>query len=137
MLNVDSFVVNKVTLDIIKKEISTKGLQDVVDYKKGEVIKVEVPPEMQSVPCLTDDEIEELARQAKLIERHYGRPQDIEFAIDKNLEFPKNIFITQSRPETKWSIQIKPIMKPKGHIADHLVSWFKGGLNEPSCRYYR
>jgi len=34
------------------------------------------------------------------IEKHYGSPQDIEWAIDKDLPFPENIFSTQSRPVT-------------------------------------
>jgi pyruvate,water dikinase len=106
-------------------KVLLKGLQDVVDSTKGEVVTVKVPLEMQRAPCLTEDESKELARQAKLIERHYGRPQDIEFAVDKCLEYPANIFITQSRPETKWSAQVKPITKPKGHIAEYLVSWFR------------
>jgi pyruvate,water dikinase len=39
----------------------------------------------------------------KIIERHYGRPMDIEWAIDREPGFPKNIFIVQARPETVWS----------------------------------
>jgi pyruvate,water dikinase len=124
--SVDSFIVNKVTLDIIKREIATKELQDIVNCERGEVVRVKVPLEMRGAPCLTEDEIKELARQAKLIEHHYSRPQDIEFAVAKCLDYPANIFITQSRPETKWSAQVKPITKPKGHIAEHLVNWFRG-----------
>ncbi|HIE14156.1 TPA: phosphoenolpyruvate synthase, partial [Candidatus Bathyarchaeota archaeon] len=44
----------------------------------------------------------------KRIEEHYGRPQDIEWAIDKDLSFPENIFIVQSRPETVWSVKAPP-----------------------------
>jgi len=40
---------------------------------------------------------------AKTIEKHYGRPMDIEWAIDKDLTFPDNLFIVQARPETVWS----------------------------------
>jgi pyruvate,water dikinase len=40
---------------------------------------------------------------ANLIEQHYKRPMDIEWAIDKDLGFPENIFIVQARPETVWS----------------------------------
>jgi pyruvate,water dikinase len=125
MANVDSFTVNKVTLSIVKREVATKQLQSIVNDDRVGLVSASVPPELQDVPCLTDSEIGELAKQARLIERYYGRPQDIEFAIDKCLEHPKGIFITQSRPETRWSAQAKPIMEPKGHIAEHLVDWFR------------
>jgi pyruvate,water dikinase len=126
MTNVDSFTVNKVTLNIVKKEVAAKQMQSVVSDDGAGLVSADVPFELQAVPCLSDDEVKELAMQAKLIEKYYGRPQDIEFAIDKCLEHPKGIFITQSRPETRWSAQAKPIIEPKGHIAEHLVDWFKG-----------
>ncbi len=57
-----------------------------------------------AVPVLLEDqEIKELVSLAKLIESHYGRPMDIEWAIDKDFPFPENIFIVQARPETVWS----------------------------------
>jgi pyruvate,water dikinase len=39
----------------------------------------------------------------KQIEKHYGRPMDIEWAIDKDLPAGGNVFILQARPETIWS----------------------------------
>jgi pyruvate,water dikinase len=58
---------------------------------------------MQNRSCLDDKEIRELVRIAKIIEEHYGCPQDIEWAIDKDESLPENVFIVQSRPETVWS----------------------------------
>lgn len=40
---------------------------------------------------------------ANKIEKHYGRPMDIEWSLDKDLSFPDNLFIVQARPETVWS----------------------------------
>ena len=49
--------------------------------------------------CLYDEEVIEIAKLGKLIEAHFGKPQDIEWAIDRSL--PSNpIFILQARPET-------------------------------------
>jgi pyruvate,water dikinase len=49
--------------------------------------------------CLSDDEVIEIAKIGKRIEAHFGKPQDIEWAIDRGL--PSNpIFILQARPET-------------------------------------
>jgi pyruvate,water dikinase len=52
---------------------------------------------------MEDYEIKELVKIAKEIEKHYGCPMDIEWAIDKNQLFPDNMFIVQARPETVWS----------------------------------
>ena len=62
-----------------------------------------MPFERQKVQSLIDDEITELAWMGKQIEKHYGRPMDIEWAVDKDLPSGGNIFILQARPETVWS----------------------------------
>ncbi|NMG16082.1 PEP/pyruvate-binding domain-containing protein [Aromatoleum bremense] len=99
----DNFVVNKITLDIIERTISTKEICHTVDLKTQKSIALPVPAERQNIQSITDDEIGELALMAKKIEKHYGRPMDIEWAIDKNLPAGGNIFILQARPETIWS----------------------------------
>ena len=40
---------------------------------------------------------------ARRAERHYGTPQDVEWAIDLDLDAPDNVILLQSRPETVWS----------------------------------
>ena len=52
---------------------------------------------------MIDKELILLAGIGKKIEKLYGRPMDIEWAIDKNLPCADNILILQSRPETVWS----------------------------------
>ena len=109
----DRFVVDKDTLEVLSKEIADKTVEYVRDPETGKTIHAEVPPERRKIPCLTDEEIKRLAELAKRIEQHYGTPQDIEFAIDKDLPFPENVFIVQSRPETVWSVKAeeKPVEK--------------------------
>lgn len=102
-VNPDRFVVDKVVMEINERTISTKHIECVYDCDKGEVVHCDVVPDMQNRSCLDDQEIRELVRIAKIIEGHYGCPQDIEWAIDKDLSLPENIFIVQSRPETVWS----------------------------------
>jgi len=101
----DRFVVDKESLKIIDRKVAEKTVEYVRDPETGRTIHAEVPPERQLVPCLTDEEIIKLAELAKRIEQHYGRPQDIEWAIDRDLPFPENVFIVQSRPETVWSVK--------------------------------
>lgn len=98
----DRFVVDKVIFEINERAISPKTVECVYDGETG-TIHCEVPPARQKVPCIDDQEILELVKVAKRIEEHYGFPQDIEWAIDRDLPFPENIFIVQSRPETVWS----------------------------------
>jgi pyruvate,water dikinase len=62
-----------------------------------------VPEDKQKVTCISDQEILTLAELAKRIEKHYGKPMDIEWAIDQDLSYPQNMFIVQARPETVWS----------------------------------
>jgi len=104
----DNFVVNKITLDILERTISQKEIYYTVDQKTQVSRPIEVPFERQKVQSLMDDEITELARMGKLIEKHYGRPMDIEWAVDKDLPFGGNIFILQARPETVWSQKQQP-----------------------------
>jgi pyruvate,water dikinase len=110
----DKFVVDKIVMEINERTISPKNIQCIYDIEKGEVVHTDVAPEMQNNPCIGDDEIRELVRIARRIEEHYGCPQDIEWAIDKDGSFPENIFIVQSRPETVWSQRRKePILGKK------------------------
>jgi pyruvate,water dikinase len=102
-VNPDKFVVDKVVLEINERTISNKHVECAYDGKKGEVTHDQVAPERQVQCCLEDREIKELVSLAKEIEAHYGHPQDIEWAIDRDLPFPLNMFIVQSRPETVWS----------------------------------
>ena len=66
----------------------------VIGRKGGGIEKIKTPDEMQSGSSLTDLEIGELARQAVSIEKHFRKPQDIEWAIDK----AGRLFILQARP---------------------------------------
>jgi pyruvate,water dikinase len=102
-VNPDDFVVDKKTLKIKERRIARKTVQYIRDPKTGETVHLDVPEDEQKKPCINEKEILKLAELAKRIDQHYGNAQDIEWAIDKDLSFPKNVFIVQSRPETVWS----------------------------------
>ena len=55
------------------------------------------PAELRGKFSITDADVEELSKQALVIEEHYGRPMDIEWAKDGN---SGKLFIVQARPET-------------------------------------
>jgi pyruvate, water dikinase len=98
----DHFVVNKVTLDILERTISTKKICYTADLREQKSVLMDVPAERQNIQSIIDDEIVQLAWMAKKIEQHYGRPMDIEWAIDKDMPAGGNVIILQARPETIW-----------------------------------
>lgn len=119
----DHFVVNKVALDIMERTISTKEIAYTVDLKAQKSIATAVPAERRNVQSIIDDEITELAWMGKKIEKHYGRPMDIEWAIDKDLPSGGNIFILQARPETIWSNkQQAPVSTGSASAMDYIVA---------------
>ena len=101
----DHYVVDKTSLNIIERKVAEKTVEYIRNPETGKTIHATVPEERQTQQCLTDEEIIRLAEIARTIEEHYGKAQDIEFAIDRDLSFPESVFITQSRPETVWSVK--------------------------------
>lgn len=101
--NPDRFLVDKITGEIVRREISDKPTQVVRDPAGGRgVVTVETEPERVAAPSLEPAEIEELVRVARLVERRVGGPQDCEFAVLDG-SAPENVRLLQCRPETVWS----------------------------------
>jgi pyruvate,water dikinase len=57
----------------------------------------------EAEPCLTPEELAELGSTAKRLEREYGHPLDLEWAIDERWRCPESVVFVQCRPETVWS----------------------------------
>ena len=118
----DRFVIAKITGEISVREISDKHVQH-LPVPDGGVGEAETPEDLRRVPCLSDEEITALRDIARKVERHYGRPQDIEWAIDHSGE----ILLLQSRPETVWSSKERaPIAKPMENPLQHVMKIFGG-----------
>ena len=62
-----------------------------------------LPAELAQAPCLTDDEVRYICRQAAAIEAAEGTPQDVEWAIARDLDVPDSVYFLQHRPETTWT----------------------------------
>jgi pyruvate,water dikinase len=125
-VNPDEFYVHKATLAagrpaVLRRTLGSKAIQMVHDDDRtvGRSIKtVEVPEADRLRFCLNDSQLEDLARQAVLIEQHYGRPMDIEWALDGE---DGKLYIVQARPETVKSRDDKKVieryrLKQKGEV---------------------
>lgn len=98
----DNFLVDKVLYEITKRNVSTKEVEfRLSDHDSVE--KVSLDGDRASAPSLTDAQIKAVARLARTAERHYGCPQDIEWALDADLPDGENVVLLQARPETVWS----------------------------------
>ena len=102
VVNPDDFILDKETLEIKERRLARKTIQYLRDPSTGKTLHLDVPEEKQKEPCVTDEELNKLGSLAKIIEDHYKKAMDIEWAIDKDLTFPDNMFIVQARPETVW-----------------------------------
>ncbi|MGD6934692.1 MAG: phosphoenolpyruvate synthase [Candidatus Bathyarchaeia archaeon] len=102
-VNPDDFVIDKIAMEIKERRIARKTIKYIRDPETGKTVHLDVPAEQQKEVCVSDQEIMALAELARKIEKHYGKPMDIEWAIDQDLPYPGNIFLVQARPETVWS----------------------------------
>ena len=89
--NGDLFIYNKKTKEI-KKEIRTKKIRQVLDFENKKIKTEEINIEEE---ILNDSEICELGENIINIEKYYGKPQDMEWAFEK-----EKLYILQSRPIT-------------------------------------
>jgi|HubBroStandDraft_4_1064222.scaffolds.fasta_scaffold57403_2 pyruvate,water dikinase len=119
----DRWVVGKITGEISVREISTKLIRHAAAAAGG-IETVPVPEDLQRAACMSDDEIERLRAIGRRVERHYGRSQDIEWAVKRGSE---EILLLQSRPETVWSAQESaPVGRAATHPSAHVLSIFGG-----------
>ncbi|OYU11960.1 MAG: phosphoenolpyruvate synthase [Comamonadaceae bacterium PBBC1] len=107
-VNPDEFYVHKPMLaagkrSVIRRNLGSKLIEMVFATPEekaasGKLVKTtDVPTELRNRYSLTDDEVEQLARYAVVIEHHYGRPMDIEWGKDGTDGL---LYILQARPET-------------------------------------
>ncbi|MFM2319960.1 MAG: phosphoenolpyruvate synthase, partial [Pseudomonadota bacterium] len=105
-VNPDEFYVYKPNLAanrpaILSRRLGAKAIEMIYDTQGGAHNKATLTRDVEDARrqrfCLTDEQVESLARQALIIEKHYGRPMDIEWALDGG---DGKLYIVQARPET-------------------------------------
>jgi len=102
-VNPDEYYVYKPTLQagkpaILRRSLGSKAIRMVYSDVPGERVRIEdTPVELRNTFSISDEDVQELSKQALVIEKHYGRPMDIEWAKDG---VSGKLFIVQARPET-------------------------------------
>ncbi|OQP35056.1 phosphoenolpyruvate synthase [Pantoea latae] len=134
-VNPDEFYVHKPTLAadrpaIVRRNMGSKKVRMVYadSQSHGEQVRIEDVPDVERDRfSLSDEEVEALARQAVLIEQHYQRPMDIEWAKDGHTG---KLFIVQARPETvrsngqvmeRYNLQGKGSVVVEGRAIGHRI----------------
>lgn len=116
----DRFTVDKVTLQLLGKEIGAKLIEHRPDPDRRQVVVGEVDPERRVAASLSDEEAVELARLGKTIERSFGRPMDVEWAVDAD---GNGILVLQARPETVWSNRArKPTVQKRRSALEYVLA---------------
>ena len=93
----DVYVLNKESLEILEKKLGKKSRY--VTCKELGVAEEDCPSDLSDSFCLRDEEVKEIGKLGILLEKHFGVPQDVEWAIERDLELPKNIIPLQTRTE--------------------------------------
>ncbi|MAR93351.1 MAG: phosphoenolpyruvate synthase [Pseudomonadota bacterium] len=124
-VNPDEFYVHKPTLAagrpaVLRRNLGSKAVKMIYGSKAtaGKSVEtVDVDKEDRQQFCISDDEVQELARQCVTIEQHYGHPVDVEWARDGN---DGKLYVVQARPETVKSRQTnvmeRYLLKEKGKV---------------------
>lgn len=115
-VNPDEFYVHKKNLEaqrpaVLRRNLGQKAIKMMYSQEQtvGRTVEtLKVDPKDRQKFSITDEEVEALAKQAVIIEKHYGRPMDIEWAKDGDTQ---ELFIVQARPETVKSRASKNVME--------------------------
>lgn len=113
----DHFVLDKTSLESVEKKLGSKGRY--VVFKEAGVAEEETPTAISGKFCVNDDELQEIGRLGKILEQHFNLPQDAEWAVDADFEFPESVMLLQTRPEI-----IAEQKAPLDQVLDQMLNLF-------------
>jgi pyruvate,water dikinase len=116
----DVYVLKKDTLEILEKKLGKKSKY--VTCKELGVAEEECPADLSGAFCLRDEEAKEIGKLGILLENHFGVPQDVEWAIERDLELPKSIILLQTRPAV-----IARKKSPVDQVVDLMLNLYSKG----------
>jgi len=92
----DEYLVSRVTREVVRQTISAKHVEYRPAGDGGGTVAVPVAEERRSEPSLGEEQLAALVDVARLVQRHFGGHQDVEWAIAPD----GTLFVVQSRPVT-------------------------------------
>ena len=113
----DVYILDKASLEIIDQKLGSKGRY--ITFKEVGVAEEDTPTEKRCTFCLSDEEAKEVGRLGKILESHFNVPQDMEWAIEQDLDFPESVILLQTRPEV-----IAKKKKPADQVIDLMLTRF-------------
>ncbi|MET0291252.1 MAG: PEP/pyruvate-binding domain-containing protein [Steroidobacteraceae bacterium] len=119
----DRWVIGKITGEITARDVSDKHILH-RPLAGGGTESAETPEADRREPSLSDEELQNLRAIGRRIERHYGKPQDIEWAIERG---SNALLLLQSRPETVWAAkEAVSVATAKADPHAHVMTIFGG-----------
>jgi pyruvate,water dikinase len=97
MIVPDRWTLDKESLAVLEKRLGEKRAQ--IALCESGVREEEITSDRRSVFCLSDEEATKIGQLAKIVESHFGIPQDLEWAIDSDSPFLESVLLLQTRPE--------------------------------------
>jgi pyruvate,water dikinase len=116
----DVYVLKKDTLEILEKKLGKKSKY--VTCKELGVAEEECPADLSGAFCLRDEEAKEVGKLGIVLENHFGVPQDVEWAIERDLELPKSIILLQTRAAV-----IAQKKSPVDQVVDLMLNLYSKG----------
>jgi pyruvate,water dikinase len=98
----DHWTVDRATWRVLTERSGRKQSWATFSAEAGRVVLEPLPADLAAKPCLSEQEVRYICQRAAEIEEGEGMPQDVEWAIARDLDFPDSVFFLQHRPETTW-----------------------------------
>jgi pyruvate,water dikinase len=100
----DHWTVDRTSGRVLTARVGVKRAWTAYDAAAGRAVLSPLPAELSGQPCLSEGEVRYICEQAVAIEAAAGGvPQDVEWAVARDLPFPDSVFFLQHRPETTWA----------------------------------
>jgi pyruvate,water dikinase len=100
----DHWTVDRASGRVLTARTGAKLTWAAVNPADGRVVLSPLPDDLTGQACLSEEEVRYICERATAIEAAAGgMPQDVEWAVARDLPFPDSVFFLQHRPETTWT----------------------------------
>jgi pyruvate,water dikinase len=117
----DVYTLDKRSLDITERKLGPKSRY--VTCQEVGVTEEELPPDKTGKFCLSDEEAKEIGRLGRVLEEHFGVPQDVEWVVEEGKPLPESVILLQTRPEV-----ISKTKAPVDQIVDLMMDRISKGV---------